>query len=295
VTDAGGVASCTVTPTDVSQAGTVQVSFGGTAQYAAAQRAAAVTIAPAATNVTLTVPSTVGFSLPVELVATVAPAPSGGTVTFTDAGAAIAGCDAVAVGADGTAHCTMPNPALGAHEVSASFGGSSSYLPSTSSPSTVTVVPATAAVTYQGPTTATAGVPITVSAVLTVTGPNAPAAGAAGFAAMQLTAPARPLAIGIAGQELIFRLDTSSCSGTTNASGTASCVLTPPEATGQATLVIEFAGSAVYQPISIQLPLTVAATPMLPATGSDSSTPLALGAGLLVTGLAATRLRRRRA
>jgi LPXTG-motif cell wall-anchored protein len=296
VTDAAGVASCTVTPTSVAQAGTVQVTFAGTAQYASSHAAAGVAIAPAATIVTLSTPATVGFSLPVQLVATVAPAPIGGTVAFTDDGAPIAGCTAVAVGTDGAARCTMPAATLGAHHVIATFGGTDSYLASASAPSTVTVVPATSALTYQGPATAIIGVPITVSATLTVTGPSAPAPASASFArSALLAAPGGPVAFGVAGQELTFRLGSAACTGTTDASGTASCVLTPPDTAGDATLLIEFAGSVGYQASSIQLGLSINAAPMLPATGSDTSTRLALAAALLAAGLAATRLRRRRA
>lgn len=328
-TDAAGVASCAITPTAAAPAAPVTVTFAGTAQYAAAHATAAVAVAPASTTITVTAPPTVGFSLPVELVATVSPAPDGGTVTFADGGTPIAGCTAVPVGSDGTAQCTATLAPTGTHDLTASYAGSASYVASTSTPSTLTVVPATTALTYPGPSTATVGVPVTLSATLTATGPSTtasaagspvvnatstatepspapagaiqsrplagPASGGTGASAGGLAAATvRPLASGIAGQQLTFRLGGVSCVGATDASGTASCTLTPAS-TADTSLQIAFAGSAEYQAASLEVPLIVSTAPTLPATGSDTSTRLALAAGLLLAGLAATRVRRRRA
>lgn len=327
-TNAAGVASCVITPTTAAPATTVTVAFAGTAQYAAAHASAAVAVAPARTTITVTAPPTIGFSLPVELVAVVSPAPDGGTVTFADGGTPIAGCTAVPVGSDGTARCTATLAPTGTHDLTARYAGSASYVASTSAPSTLTVVPATTALTYAGPSAATVGVPVTVSATLTATGPTAtastspvvnatstatepspaaagdairsrplvdPASGGTGTRSGRLTAATvRPLASGIAGQQLTFRLGAVSCVGATDASGTASCTLTPAT-TADTSLQIAFAGGAEYQAASIEVPLTVSTTPTLPATGSDTSTRLALAAGLLLAGLAATRVRRRRA
>ena len=54
----------------------------------------------------------------------------------------------------------------------------------------------------------------------------------------------------ISGQTIIFTLDGQSCSGTTNATGVASCSITPNEAAGSYPLTANFAGTAKYLPSS---------------------------------------------
>jgi hypothetical protein len=51
---------------------------------------------------------------------------------------------------------------------------------------------------------------------------------------------------GLAGQTLVFTLGTQSCSGTTDASGEASCLLTPTQDPGSYTVKVDYAGNTQY-------------------------------------------------
>ncbi len=68
----------------------------------------------------------------VTLTATVSSAttPSAGTVAFTDDGATITGCGAVAVNASGQAGCTTAFATEGEHQLTAQYGGTPSFGPS---------------------------------------------------------------------------------------------------------------------------------------------------------------------
>ncbi len=68
----------------------------------------------------------------VTYIATVAPAPTGGTVTFADNGAVVAGCRAVPVGARGKAKCSATYQTVGENLVQAAFSGRPGFTPSTS-------------------------------------------------------------------------------------------------------------------------------------------------------------------
>ena len=70
---------------------------------------------------------------PVTYTATVSPAPDGGTVAFTDNGSPITGCAAQPVNTtSGTASCTTTPATAGAHNLMATFSGSSDFAGSTS-------------------------------------------------------------------------------------------------------------------------------------------------------------------
>jgi hypothetical protein len=68
----------------------------------------------------------------VTYTATVVPAPTGGTVTFADNGAVVAGCRAVPLGAEGKAKCSATYPTVGENLVQAAFSGRPGFTPSTS-------------------------------------------------------------------------------------------------------------------------------------------------------------------
>jgi YVTN family beta-propeller protein len=93
------------------------------------------------TNLTTSAnPAAVGDE--VTFTATISPVPDGGTVTFADDATGM-GCDAVAVStADGTATCTKTYDAVGDHQVTADYTGTSTYLPSTSTAMTQAIDPA---------------------------------------------------------------------------------------------------------------------------------------------------------
>ncbi len=84
-------------------------------------------------------PSTVGQA--VTYTATVTPTTATGTVAFREAGTAVAGCSAQTINS-GKATCTMASYAnWGSYNITATYGGDSHYLGSTSSTSTQTVEP----------------------------------------------------------------------------------------------------------------------------------------------------------
>jgi outer membrane protein assembly factor BamB len=96
---------------------------------------------PSATSATLSSsknPSLVGAT--VTFTATVSPTPDGGTVAFTDGGAALAGCAGVAVNASGQATCTTAFSSSGSHAVIASYSGDASFAASSSAALTQVVV-----------------------------------------------------------------------------------------------------------------------------------------------------------
>ncbi len=70
----------------------------------------------------------------VSLIATVAPAPDGGTVTFTDGGAAISGCSSIVVSAATAGHavCNTAFAQPGTHKLVASYSGDAFYAASSS-------------------------------------------------------------------------------------------------------------------------------------------------------------------
>jgi hypothetical protein len=63
--------------------------------------------------------------------------------------------------------------------------------------------------------------------------------------------------IGVAGQTLTFTIGSQSCSGTTAASGAASCVLDLDQVPGPYTVTASFAGSGLYQASSATTPFTI--------------------------------------
>lgn len=112
---------------------------GGRLFVASGNQVTAYTIAqppaPTVTTTTLRVSATpVAPGATVSLTATVAPAPDGGTVTFSDAGVAIDGCSGLAVGpgAGGQVTCAASFAQPGVHPLTASYSGDSFDAASTS-------------------------------------------------------------------------------------------------------------------------------------------------------------------
>jgi Bacterial Ig-like domain (group 3) len=133
----GGAAAWTVTHVDGinSLAG---VSCASSSLCVAVDRSGNVVTGTGASTTTLTSvasssnPSTVGGS--VTYTATVAPAPNGGTVAFTDNAATLSGCAAVAVNTStGIATCTTSYGAAGSHAIVASYSGDTNYAASSGS------------------------------------------------------------------------------------------------------------------------------------------------------------------
>jgi uncharacterized protein YjbI with pentapeptide repeats len=68
---------------------------------------------------------------PVTFIATVAPAPAGGTVAFSDKGVPVLGCQSVPLSGS-IAACTVTFPVAGAHSLVAAYSGASGFAASTS-------------------------------------------------------------------------------------------------------------------------------------------------------------------
>jgi outer membrane protein assembly factor BamB len=92
-------------------------------------------------------------SAPLTLTATVSPAPDGGTVSFSEGGAPIAGCAAlpVDVATSGLATCPVSYATAGTHLVSATYSGDPYYTASVSSPLNEVVGGITGSITPPAP------------------------------------------------------------------------------------------------------------------------------------------------
>jgi len=136
--------------------------------------------------------------------------------------------------ASGSASCSItPGEPAGSYPLTASFAGSARDLPSSAS-ATFTVTREETTLTYTGPTKAANGQPLTLSGVLREDGAGA-----------------------IAGRSVTFTLGTGAsaqaCTGTTNASGSASCTIASvaqPAATTSVGVTAVFAGDTFYLPAS---------------------------------------------
>lgn len=190
--------------------------------------------------------------------------PAGTAITFTVTGVNPQ-TSTVAADASGTATFTYTGANVGMDTVVATATTVAPALPSganlTSNASQITWTQAKTTLTYNGATTSDFHDPATVSATLTSQVTNSP----------------------IPGQTVVFTLNgAETCNGVTDASGKASCSITPNEAAGSYSLVASFAGSANYLPSSTtvnfvvtleETTLTITSSNTL-ATGSPVSAQL---------------------
>jgi Bacterial Ig-like domain (group 3) len=132
------------------------------------------TIPDADTTTTLTAPATATNGAPVDLVATVSPAPDGGTVQFFDGGTPI-GAPVDAIG--GTATLSQVFATAGSHSITASFSGAPGFVASSAPAATVAV---------------TVSAPVDVATTTTLSVPATAATGAS----VKLTATVAPAPIG---------------------------------------------------------------------------------------------------
>jgi hypothetical protein len=197
--------------------------------------------AAVATKTTVKVPATAVFGQSVALTAAVSPAPStAGGVTFLDNGVAIS---PVRHSSTGRYSFSLSTLAMGAHSISAAFGGDPQNAPSASAPSTLTIAQA-------GTTAAT----MVLSA-----NPQSPVQGGTvvNFTA-QLT--------GVAGQptptgSVTFKNGAAIISA--GRSLTAGAVSVPDSnfAMGANNISAAYSGDAVYAPQTANLVMTVTASP----------------------------------
>jgi hypothetical protein len=144
VTDAVGVASCSLTLNQVPGPYTVLASFAGAGNYSASSGSKSFTITKEETTLSYTGPTVISNGNPVTLSGVLledgnAATPiAGRTVTFTlGSGATAQTCNGV-TDATGKASCTIVvNQPLGPGTVADNFAGDAFYLPSSSSATTV--------------------------------------------------------------------------------------------------------------------------------------------------------------
>ena len=145
VSTSTGKAACSSTYT-AAGLHSIQATYSGNATFAGSSSPSQLQLVLAG-GTTTGLQSSANPSSPGEQVtytATVAPAPSGGTVAFTDGGAAITGCGSVAVNATtGEATCETTYAGTGGHSIEASYSGDTNAGSSQSAPVNQVVTTAT--------------------------------------------------------------------------------------------------------------------------------------------------------
>ena len=172
VTPHGGGATCVVASYATAGAQSITATYSGDGNYLASISSPLIqTINQASTTTTLSSsvsPPTVGEA--VTYTATVSPAAASGAVEFKDAGVTIVGCADQTV-AFGTATCSVTGyPAASSHSITATYGGDSNYLTSTSSALTEAIGQASTTTTLSsGSNPSTAGQVVIYTATLNTT------------------------------------------------------------------------------------------------------------------------------
>ena len=231
-----GVATCTVPTTEAEGSYTVSGSFTGDSTQpvplTGSSNSATLTVAPATTTLTYTGGTSVTNGQPITLSGNLTSggsALSGQSVTFTLGSGSSAQTCSNTTGSTGAASCTISsvNQPVGPTPVSATYAGNT-YYQSASGGGSVQVGPSQVSTSLTvAPTTGTYGSPVTVSATLENDYSNTP----------------------VSGQTVTLTLNgTQSCSATTNASGVASCPITPNEPGGTYTLSASFGGNTTTVP-----------------------------------------------
>jgi len=230
-TGASGVAACSITLNQAPGSYTVTASFAGSANQQASSDSRGFTITAVATVTAYTGETTRNYHDIANLSATLVeqgtsvPIPSQ-TITFTLGTQSCAGT----TGATGVAACSIVlNQVPGSYTVSASFAGSGNQQASSASAG-FTITREETATAYTG-ATVIANANTTFSAVLKEDG-----------------------AMAIAGRTITIMLGSGStgqtCTGTTDATGTASCSILVNQPLGPGTVAAGFAGDALYLPSS---------------------------------------------
>ena len=229
-TDSSGHAACQITLTQDPGSYTVTAAFGGDAAYNSATGSTAFTIKKEESQVTYTGVLSEdyhdAFTASATLVDPDGSAPiAGKTLTFT-LGAGDT-CSAVTDGSGNAACSITPTQAAGSYTLVTAFAGDIDYL-SSSDTRTFTIKKEETTTTYIGPTVILQGASgVTLKAQLLEDGTTAPVP---------------------SGQTITLSLGAQSCTGTTDASGIASCSLTFNGPVGPQPLKADFAGDAYYLP-----------------------------------------------
>ncbi|HXY28526.1 MAG TPA: hypothetical protein VEH82_09635, partial [Acidimicrobiales bacterium] len=234
-TDATGTASCTITPEEPSGTYTLTATFAGDTtlplQLTGSSGSVNFVVTPEGTTLTYTGGTTAqnGQSLTVSgvLTTTNGTAVPGVPVTFTLGSGTTAQTCTGTTGSTGAVSCVInvTGQPQGPIPVSDSFGGNQ-YFQSTSASSTVNLPEGTTLTVTS--VTGDYATPTTVSATLINVYTNAPV-------------PNEPVTFTFNG--------TQTCTATTNASGVASCTITPTAVPGTYSLTASFGGDTTTTPV----------------------------------------------
>jgi hypothetical protein len=236
-TDSTGTASCPITPSEPTGTYTVTGTFSGDTTtpvpltgYA---NTATFTVAPATTALSYTGPTSVTNGQPITLTAnltTNGTELSGQPVTLTLGSGGTAQTCTVNTLSTGIATCTISavNQPVGPTPVTATYAGNTYYAGSNGGGS-VQVGPSQVSTTLTVSSgTGVYGSPVTVTGTLIDSYTNTPVSGAT----------------------VTLKLNgTQSCTGTTNASGVATCPITPTEPSGSYTLTGTYTGNTTTVPV----------------------------------------------
>ena len=136
-----GDATCSSTYSAVGSH-TIQASYSGETDFGGSQSSSRIQVVNAA-NPTMALQSSANPSLIAQQVtytASVSPAPDGGTVSFTDGGSTISGCESVAVNTStGDATCQATYASTGLHTIEAGYSGNTDFGGAESGPLTQVV------------------------------------------------------------------------------------------------------------------------------------------------------------
>ncbi len=251
-TDAAGHASCGYTPTAGAGNHTVLASFGGSPVYNADSDSAVLLLKKRPTALAYNGATSGDFSDSVTLSATLTDVPSGGSavagksVVFTLGTQACVGT----TNGSGKASCSLTlNQSAGSKSLTAAFAGDAIYLASNAS-GTFVINVETAGLTYDGDVSAYLLEPVTLSGTLIDGDSGDP----------------------IVGETVTFSIAaTDTCSGTTNASGHATCSLTPTLPAGPHTVASTFAGNGSFAPASDSDTITLLKRPTVINYDGDTS------------------------
>jgi len=242
-TNASGVATCTITPSEPGGTYTLSGSFGGdtttvpTLLPSTGSGSFVVTKAPTTVAYTGSISITSGNSPVLSATLTSNGAPvAGQTVTFTVGGGNSAQKCSGTTNSAGKVSCSICtfNQSASPLPITVSYAGNSYYSTSGTSASVTVNTPTSLSVSA---VTGTTGTPATVTGTLT----------------NQVTGQ------GISGQSVTLTLNgTQSCTATTGSTGKASCSVTPTESSGTYPVTGSFAGN------------TGTPTQLLPSTGHNN-------------------------
>ena len=259
-TNSAGIATCNITPSEPTGGYTVSGSFSGDSgqpvPLTGSANSGTFTVTPANTSITYTGSTSTTNGQPITLsgnLTTNGTPLSGQPVTLTLGSAGSPQTCSGTTDVNGNVSCplTAVNQPVGPTPVTATYSGNT-YYASSNVTGTVQIGPAQVSTTLTvAPVTGTYGSPVALTATLENNYTNTP----------------------VAGETVTLKVNgTQTCSGTTNASGVASCTVTPTEPSGTYSVSGSFSGDTTPVPV------------LLSSTGSNTFTETKAPTTLTYTG-----------